>query len=77
MGKTIVAEVLNADGSIYDRAFNWQTAQSMALEGYKVRVIADDEWTIGGKTYSMSCADIQALCDAERERFRDCFGLDN
>jgi hypothetical protein len=65
-----VAEVLNPDGTVYDHTYNWETAQNIALhEGRKINVLCDD----GG----MTKAEIQALCDAELERYNDCFGVDN
>lgn len=51
---------------VYDIALNWETAQSMALEGYTIRAIADDG--------HMSRDEIQRLCDSETARYRDCFG---
>lgn len=67
-GDAVCAIALDEDGMPYDACLSWETAQSMALsDGYRIRVIADDG--------HMSRADIQALCDAERERYRDCFGI--
>lgn len=66
--QTVVAIALNEDGTIYDHCFNWETAQNMALsEGYAVKAIADDG--------SMTKDRIQALCDAEKARHDDCFGI--
>jgi hypothetical protein len=67
-GMRLVAVILTEDGMPYDGAFSWESAQSYALsQGMRVRALTDDGY--------MSRADIQALCDAERERYRDCFGL--
>ena len=65
--QTVCAVILDHDGTVYDHAFTWETAQSMALsDGYAVIAIADDG--------HMSREEIQNLCDAERERYEDCFG---
>ena len=65
-----VAEVLNEDGTIYDYTYNWESAQNYALsEGRQIRALRDDG--------HMSKTEIQNLCDAERERFIDCFGKDD
>jgi hypothetical protein len=67
-GQKVVAIVYNADGTVYDHTFNWQTAQSMALsEGYTVKAIADDG--------DMTKERIQALCDHEKALHDDCFGV--
>jgi hypothetical protein len=72
-GQKIVAVIYNEDGTVYDHAFNWETAQNMALsEGYTVKAIADDP-----QSPSMTKDKIQALCDAEKERHDDCFGRSN
>jgi hypothetical protein len=70
-GQPVVAIVYNEDGSVHDYTFNWETAQNMALsEGYRVEVIADDP-----HAPSMTKERIQALCDAEKDRHDDCFGI--
>lgn len=51
---------------VHDIALTWETAQTLALEGYSIRAIADDG--------HMSREDIQKLCDAESARRADCFG---
>ena len=67
-GEGVVAVVYDEDGTVFDYAYNWESAQNYALaEGRLVRVVADD----GGMTKD----EIQRLCDAERDRFRDCFGV--
>lgn len=66
MDAVYIAEVLNEDGSVYDYTYNWESAQNYALsEGRKIRALRAD----GG----MSKDEIQALCNAERERYLDCF----
>lgn len=63
-----VALILNEDGTVHDKAYTWGAAQNYALcEGRKVLAVADDGY--------MTKDDIQALCEAERERFLDCFGV--
>lgn len=63
-----VAAVLDDDDDIIDYTYNWETAQNIALsEGRKIRALRDDG--------HMSKEDIQKLCDAERERYNDCFGV--
>lgn len=65
-----IAEILDDDGRVIDLALSWETAQSMALsEGYRVRVLRGDG--------HMSADEIQRLCDAERARYRDCYGLES
>ncbi len=61
-----VAAVLNDDGTVYDFTYNWETAQNMALQGYRILALTDDG--------HMSKDDIQRLCDAELDRHNDCFG---
>lgn len=66
---TVVAVVLNDDDSIYDHTFNWESGQNYALsQGYRVVAIADDG--------HMTKDNAQALYDAERDRYRDCYGID-
>jgi hypothetical protein len=67
----VIAVVLNADDSIHDYTFNWETAQNMALQGYRIKVIASDPYS------SMTVDEIQALCDAEKDRYDDCFGTED
>jgi hypothetical protein len=69
-GMRLCAVILTEDGMPYDGAFNWESAQSYALsQGMRVRALTGDG--------HMSREDIQALCDAERERYRDCFGTES
>jgi hypothetical protein len=68
-GQPVVAVIYDHDGTVYDHAFNWEAAQNMALsEGYTVKAIADD-----GSYWTKER--IQALCDAEKARHDDCFGI--
>jgi hypothetical protein len=65
--QNVVAVVYNSEGEVWDYTFNWQSAQNYALHnGYRVQAIKDDG--------IMTIADQQALYDAERARFNDCFG---
>jgi hypothetical protein len=64
--QSVVAIALDADGTIYDHAFTWETAQTLALsEGLQVIATADDG--------HMDTATAQALYNAELDRYRDCF----
>lgn len=68
--QTVVAVVYNEDGTVYDHCFTWETGQNYALSnGYRVEAVADDG--------TMTIKRQQDLYDAERERYRDCFGIDN
>jgi hypothetical protein len=66
--RPFVAEILNDDGTIHDHAWTWETGQSFALGGWRVRAIADDG--------HMTIDEAQALYDAERARYRDCYGIE-
>lgn len=67
-GQDVVAVIYNDQGEIWDYAFNWESAQNYALNnGYRVLAVKDDG--------SMTIAEQQALYDAERARFNDCFGI--
>lgn len=66
----VVAIVLDEDGNADDYCFNWQSAQNYALnEGRQIVAINDD--------CTMTKAEIQSLCDAERDRYRDCYGIED
>ena len=68
--QNVVAVVYNNEGEVWDYAFNWESAQNYALNnGYHVQAIKDDG--------SMTIAKQQALYDAERARFNDCFGIED
>ena len=67
-GQTVVAIVYDDDGKVYDHCFTWESGQSYALsQGMIVEAIADDGY--------MTIDRAQSLYDAERDRYRDCFGL--
>jgi hypothetical protein len=66
--QNVVAIIYNDKDEVWDYAFNWESAQNYALHnGYRVKAIADDG--------EMTIARQQALYDAERARFNDCFGI--
>jgi hypothetical protein len=64
----IVAVAFDKDGDIYDGCFNWETAQTMANEGYRILAIAND-----GR---MEKDEIQRICNYELTAALDCFGED-
>lgn len=61
-----VAVAYHKDGSVYDFALNWETAQCLANEGYRLEAVADDG--------HMTREEIQKLCDWEQNSAIDCFG---
>lgn len=63
---TIVAHVLNEDGTIYDKCYTWEAGQNYAIyEGRKVVAVADDG--------NMTAADAQRLYDSELALHLDCW----
>ncbi|QGJ90086.1 hypothetical protein HWC80_gp046 [Mycobacterium phage Indlulamithi] len=60
-----IAIVLNDDGTMEDQCYTWETAQTYAQQGKVVRAVQADG--------HMSIEAIQRLCDADRERYWDCF----
>lgn len=50
----------------YDYPQNWETAQTMANEGYKIQVIDGDG--------HLTKEEIQQMCDTELANAIDCFG---
>lgn len=65
--------VIYENGIIIDEAFNWETAENFASQGYEVVAVADDTWTIGDRTFGTSKEDIQAMCNNALALYRDCF----
>jgi len=61
-----VAVIYNPDDSVQDYAYNWETGQNFAANGYKVEALLDDG--------HMTIDKAQRLYDAEKERYDDCFG---
>lgn len=63
----VVAEVYNADGTVFDRCYTWEAGQSYAMhEGRRVVATADDR--------SMTVEDAQRLYDSELAAHLDCWG---
>lgn len=63
-----VAVAYDDEGNEHARCYAWEAGQNYALhEGLRVVAVADD----GG----MTKANAQALYDAERDRYRDCYGV--
>ena len=69
MPDKIVAVILDGASNPYDYAYNFESAQAYAQDGYIVRAIADD-----GDYWTMDHA--QKLYDSALENFMDCFGAD-
>lgn len=63
---TTVAHVLNEDGSVYDRTYNWESGRTYANEGYVVKAVADDG--------SMTAERAQSIYDSTLADYQDCFG---
>ena len=62
----MVALAYDARGEVDDGCFNWEAAQTMANEGYRILAIAND-----GR---MEMSEIQRICDYELKAALDCFG---
>lgn len=62
----IIGYIYDRNGNLYDEAWNWQTLESYAMEGYLITVVADDGtyWTRRR---------IQRLCDDAARNYEDCF----
>lgn len=63
----VVAEVLNTDGTVYDRCFNWESGATYASDGYEVVAVADD----GGVTTEAA----QHIYDTRLADFQDAYGV--
>ena len=63
----IVAVVIQDNGEVYDVTFNWETAESMATDGYRVLALTGDG------LYKRN--ELQRVCDSRRAEYRDCYGL--
>jgi hypothetical protein len=61
-----VAVAFDKDGQYYDGIYNWETAQTIAREGYNVVAIANDG--------NMEKEEIQRICKYELSVALDCFG---
>lgn len=64
----VVAIAFDKDGEIYDCCHNWESAQTVANEGYRMLAIANDG--------AMEKAEIQRICNYELTVALDCFGED-
>lgn len=64
---TIVSVVVQDNGEVYDVTFNWETAESMATDGYRVLALTGDGM------YKRN--ELQHMCDSRRAEYRDCYGL--
>ena len=62
----IVAVAFTWDGEPFDYPYNWETAQTLANDGYKIVAVANDG--------SMEKEEIQRICDYENQIAFDCFG---
>jgi hypothetical protein len=62
----IVAIAWDKNNEPYDYPYNWETAQTMAREGYRIKAIANDG--------NMEMSEIQRICDYELSIAIDCFG---
>lgn len=65
-----VAIVRDSDGIIFDRTYNWQSAQSYAQEGYQVTAIR-------ASSHIMDIEASQRLYEYEKRIHDDCFNPDN
>lgn len=61
-----VAVALNKDGSVYDYIGTWETAQTLANEGYRIDVLTGDG--------HLTRDELQAMVDRELADAVDCFG---
>lgn len=64
----ICAVAYDKNDDEHDACYTWETAQTIAREGYRVVAVADDG--------SMSKENIQKICDYELRIAIDCFGED-
>lgn len=62
----ICAIAFTHDGEEYDSCYTWETAQTLANEGYYLIAVANDG--------HMSKEEIQRICNYEHEAAMDCFG---
>ena len=62
----VCAIAWDKNNEIYDYPETWETAQTMANEGYRIHAIANDG--------AMEKDEIQRICNYELENAIDCFG---
>ena len=65
----VCAVAYDKDGEVYDSCYTWETAQTLANEGYKVVAVRNDG--------NMEKSEIQRICDYEYNIAIDCFGEDH
>lgn len=65
----VVAVAYDKNGDEYDACYTWQTAQTIAAEGYRVVAVANDG--------AMEKEEIQRICNYELTIGIDCFGEDH
>ena len=61
-----VAAICHPNGELYDYAYNWETGQNYAMQGYIVQALSGDRY--------MTQEECQAMYDRERALFIDCWG---
>jgi len=61
-----VAVALKKDGSVYDYIGTWETAQTLANEGYRIDVLTGDG--------HLTREELQSMVDRELADAVDCFG---
>lgn len=66
LSRGMVAAAYDKEGELYDGIYNWETAQTIAREGYRVVAIANDG--------HMEKEEIQRICNYELSIALDCFG---
>lgn len=64
-----VAIAWDKNNEVYDFCYAWETAQTMANDGYRIKAIANDG--------AMEKEEIQRICDYELRAAIDCFGEDH
>ena len=62
----VCAVAYDKEGEEYDACYTWETAQSLAREGYRIVAVANDG--------SMEKDEIQRICNYENAIAVDCFG---
>lgn len=68
--------VIYDEGIIIDEAFNWETAENFAAQGYEVVAVDHDLWINPfGKWIGKTKQEIQQMCDARLADYNDCFGV--
>ena len=64
-----VALAYDKEANFYDATYNWETAQTLSNEGYRLIAIANDG--------NMEKEEIQRICNYELAAAIDCFGQDH